>query len=102
MPITSLVSPGGTSNNGAGPIALFNGRISRTASNQNSTWGALTFEMDATLYTDVGSIYGNLENGDVVVDDTGMKYRVIGRARAFAWGSLDNFFSYPLKSITTI
>lgn len=102
MPVNNLVTAPGVTNDGSGQLlAWIAGRISRTTSNQQSVWGTLAFEMDATLYTDVGSIYGDLENGYVVVDDAGIKYRVIGRARSHASGGLPDYFSYPIKSITT-
>lgn len=74
------------------------GRISSISSRQQAEWLSSGFSADAELFTDVGDIYGNFKNGDVVVDDAGIQYRVVGRARRVGKGNIPNYFKYPLQS----
>ena len=74
----------------------FKGRISRISSSQILAWGTLGFQADATMYCN----RGDLENGDVVVDDAGVSYLVKGRARSITKGLIHTFWSYPLAGKT--
>ena len=99
MPKSDLVVANGPSSDENSPnIQRINGRISRLSSHQQVMWMTLGFEVTGTLYADTGSLYGDLVNGDVVVDDAGIKYRIVGRARSIAKGNLPSYFAYPLKS----
>lgn len=72
----------------------FRGRVSAINSQQIIAWGTLGFKADADLYT----IRGDLENGDVVVDDAGVNYLVQGRSRRVPKGNIPTYWKYALLS----
>lgn len=72
----------------------FAGRISGISSQQILAWGTLGFQADCDLFCNDGT----LDDGDVVRDDAGVWYRVLGKARRVHKGNIHTFFKYPLKS----
>jgi len=72
----------------------FPGRVSGISSQQILAWGTLGFQADCDLFT----TRGDLENGDVVMDDAGAQYLVLGRARRVPKGMIHEYYKYPLKS----
>ena len=74
----------------------FPGRISGISSQQILAWGTLGFQADCELFC----IDGTLDNGDVVRDDAGVWYRILGRARRVPKGNIHTYWKYPCKSQT--
>ena len=102
MPVNDLAVANGPANDqNSSSLSQIRGRISGISSSQQAMWATLGFTADAELFTDTGSLYGDLQNGDIVVDDAGIRYRVTGRARRIAKGSIPDFWRYPLSSTST-